>query len=70
MIHFFYTILKYVFILLFSTTLLFMTFWNLPQTHDEMVRIKEFVEEQYDIDIDKINSDFTTLLNRYRGVKR
>ena len=70
MIKFFYTILKYCLLLLFSVTLLTLACWNIPQTRGGVVKVKELVEERYDIDIDKSVMDFMKYYNKFRGVKR
>lgn len=70
MIKFLYTILKYCLLLLFCITLLSMAAWNFPQTHGEMVQIKEFIEERYDVDIDKSVTNFMKHYNKFRGLRR
>lgn len=56
--------------LAFSTTLLLLAAWNFPQTHDEIVQVKKFVEEQYQVDIDKKMTEFWRYIDKYRGIRR
>lgn len=69
-IRFLLNIVKCVLFLVFSTTLLFLAAWNFPQTHDEIVQVKEFVEEQYQVDIDKKLEGFWKSFDQYRGIRR
>lgn len=70
MIKFLYSILKYCLLLLFSVTLLSLACWNIPQTRGGVVKVKELVEERYDIDIDKGVTDFLKYYNKFRGIRR
>lgn len=70
MLHFIYSMFKYVFILLFSITLLTLAAWNIPQTRDSVITVKDKIEERFDIDIDKYCSEFVRYYDVLRGSRR
>ncbi len=70
MLHFIYSMFKYVFILLFSITLLTLAALNVPQTRDSVITVKDKIEERFDIDIDKYCSEFVRYYDVLRGDRR
>jgi hypothetical protein len=70
MLRFIYRIFKYIFFILFCTTLLLCAGWNVPQTHDDVLKLKDFVEEKFDLDISEKMIILDQAWNKFRGVRK
>jgi hypothetical protein len=65
-----YKLLKYVFAILLCTTLLLGAAWSLPQTRDDVVALKNYVEKQFDLDIYEKMLILEQVWNKYRRIDR
>ena len=70
MLGFLYKIFKWVVAIILSTILLLGAAWNVPETRDEFISIKEFAEEQWKVDLDEHYDNFWKHYNKFRGIRK
>jgi len=70
MFRFLYSVFKWIFMILFCTTLLLGAGYNVPQTRDDVEKVKNFVEETWKVDLDEKWDTFMIYYDKFRGMNR
>jgi len=65
-----YKLIKYTFILILCTTLLLGAAWNLPQTQDGILKLENYIEEKFDIDISEKMLILGQAWEKFRNIDR